>query len=95
VLDRTFLFYVLLFNDHNGDVLSDKKMEAVGCFAMSVPIYHTTQHQIVDDRDLEEQSLLVDCVSNVMAHAQKPDFVFRRNTRVHLNRRWGVSSVYY
>jgi hypothetical protein len=24
---------------------------------------------------------------NVMAHAQKPDFVFRRNGRVHLNRR--------
>jgi len=22
-----------------------------------------------------------------MAHAQKPDFVFRRNERVHLNRR--------
>ena len=29
----------------------------------------------------------VDCGSNVMAHAQKPDFVFRRNGRVHLNRR--------
>ena len=29
----------------------------------------------------------VDCVWNVMAHAQKPDFVFRRNERVHLNRR--------
>jgi hypothetical protein len=29
---------------------------------------------------------LVDCVWNVMAHAQKPDFVFRRNGRVHLNR---------
>ena len=29
----------------------------------------------------------VDCVWNVMAHAQKPDFVFRRNLRVHLNRR--------
>ena len=27
----------------------------------------------------------VDCVWNVMAHAQKPDFVFRRNGRVHLN----------
>jgi hypothetical protein len=27
----------------------------------------------------------VDCVRNVMAHAQKPDFVFRRNGRVHLN----------
>ena len=29
---------------------------------------------------------VVDCVWNVMAHAQKPDFVFRRNGRVHLNR---------
>jgi hypothetical protein len=27
---------------------------------------------------------VVDCVWNVMAHAQKPDFVFRRNGRVHL-----------
>jgi hypothetical protein len=31
---------------------------------------------------------LVDCVWNVMAHAQEPDFVFRRNGRVHLNQ-WG------
>jgi len=30
---------------------------------------------------------MVECVWNVMAHAQKPDFVFRRNGRVHLNRR--------
>jgi hypothetical protein len=29
----------------------------------------------------------LDCVLNVMAHTQKPDFVFRRNGRVHLNRR--------
>ena len=29
----------------------------------------------------------VDCVWNVMAHAHKPDFVFRRNRRVHLIRR--------
>ena len=28
----------------------------------------------------------VDCVWNVTAHAQKPDFVFRRNGRIHLNR---------
>jgi len=27
---------------------------------------------------------ILDCVWNVMAHAQKPDFVFRRNGRVHL-----------
>jgi hypothetical protein len=30
----------------------------------------------------------VDYIWNVMAHVQKPDFVFRRNGRVHLNR-WG------
>jgi hypothetical protein len=30
---------------------------------------------------------VLDCVWNVMEHAQKPDFVFRRNIRVHLNRR--------
>jgi len=30
---------------------------------------------------------IVDCVWNVMAHAQKPVFVFRRNGWVHLNRR--------
>ena len=28
----------------------------------------------------------LDCVWNVMAHAQKPDYVFRRNGRVHLSR---------
>jgi len=31
--------------------------------------------------------MAVECDWNVMAHAQKPDFVFRRNGRVHLNRR--------
>jgi hypothetical protein len=30
---------------------------------------------------------IVDCVGNVMAYAQKPDLVFRRNGRVNLNRR--------
>jgi hypothetical protein len=33
-----------------------------------------------------------DCVWNVMAHEQKPVFVFRRNGRVHLNRRGCQSS---
>jgi hypothetical protein len=32
-------------------------------------------------------TVMADCVWNVTAHAQKPDFVFRRNGRVHLNRR--------
>jgi hypothetical protein len=31
-------------------------------------------------------SLPVDCVWNVMTRAQKPDLVFQRNGRVHLNR---------
>jgi hypothetical protein len=35
---------------------------------------------------------LLDRVWNVMAHAQKPDFVFRRNGRVHLNRGGGQFS---
>ena len=35
----------------------------------------------------------VDCVWNVMAYAQKPDFVFRRNGRVHLNRPGEGASV--
>ena len=30
--------------------------------------------------------IVLDCVWNVMAHAQKPDFVYRWNGRVHLNR---------
>ena len=34
---------------------------------------------------LEMTHLAVDCVWNVMAPAQKPDFVFRQNGRVHLN----------
>ena len=41
------------------------------------------------------RSTQVDCVWNVMAHALKPYFVFRRNGRVHLNRPGGVSSVDY
>ena len=40
------------------------------------------------NRCTEFQFLLVDCFWNVMAHAQKPDFVFQRNGRVHLNRQF-------
>jgi hypothetical protein len=35
----------------------------------------------------EAMTTVVEASWNVMAHAQKPDFVFRRNRRVHLNRR--------
>ena len=36
---------------------------------------------------VREAVQVLDCVWNVMAHAQKRDFVFRQNGRVHLNRR--------
>jgi hypothetical protein len=34
----------------------------------------------------QHEVTFIDCVWNVMAHAQKPDFFFRRDGRVHLNR---------
>jgi len=36
---------------------------------------------------LRSKTLLVEASWNAMAHAQKPDFLLRRNARVHLNRR--------
>jgi hypothetical protein len=49
------------------------------CRAWAIALYFNAykEKRTIDD---------VDCVWNVMAHAQKPDFVFRRNGRVHLNR---------
>jgi len=34
---------------------------------------------------MRKYQYVLDCVGNMMAHADKPDFVFRRNGRVHLN----------
>jgi len=45
---------------------------------------------LVTDAPFIDTELLVSVVEaslNAMAHAQKPDFVFRRNGRVNLNRR--------
>ena len=57
---------------------------------MSVSVALVMQHAV------RMRLILLSCASypaveaswHVMAHAQKPDFVFRRNGRVHLNR-WG------
>ena len=58
---------------------------------LSVMIFRLSSERVCScRRDLSSPRLLyppVDCVWNVMAHAQKPDFVFRRNGRVNLNRR--------
>jgi len=46
-----------------------------------------TPHSTSQDRKSFGRHLkLLDCVWNVTAHAQKPDFFFPRNGRVHLNR---------
>ena len=52
--------------------------------------YWKTQRDIpeyISSNSNLQPALDADCVWNVMAHAQKPDFVFLRNGRVNLNRR--------
>ena len=52
-------------------------------------IVHVVQSRIQDfwDRSRYTRSPFVEASLNVMAHAQKPDCVFRQNGRVHSNRR--------
>ena len=64
----------------------------LGTPLLLVDIKASRYHCVYRTRYLERVALfrtelLVDCVWNVMAHAQKPDFVFRPKGRVHLNRR--------
>jgi hypothetical protein len=42
---------------------------------------------VIENLEIEMWGEDLDCCWNMMAHAQKPDFVFQRNGRVHLNRR--------
>ena len=59
------------------------KIEILTCFlVLQNPLFREVE---CHGFELSEAQLL-DCVWNVMAHGQKPDFVFRRNGRVHLNR---------
>ena len=61
------------------------------CHLFQSHVCHCSTGVIIFYRDNRRASLSarlqVDCVWNVMAHAQKPEFVFRRNGRVHINRR--------
>jgi len=71
-------------------------------FASLISSVVLTEHYNVT---VNSQEVTVDCVWNVMAHAQKPDFFFRRKGRFHLNRRgasvqsttgsWGVRISFY
>ena len=55
---------------------------------MEAEVSSKASTNIQNDRKIE-----VDCVWKVMAHAQKPDFVYRRNGRVHLNRQGRQSTT--
>ena len=57
------------------------------CGSISVcPYSHMDTSTCVDSMQICLKSGgVVDCIWNVMAHAQKPYFVFQRNGRVHLN----------
>jgi hypothetical protein len=43
---------------------------------------------VSQSRQTKKSEFFVEAKRNMMAHAQKPDLVFRRNGRVHLNRLW-------
>jgi len=49
--------------------------------------WYTAVTVVVRMKQLQQSCVMVDCFRNVMAHAQKPDFVFRQNGQVCLNQR--------
>jgi len=57
---------------------------------LSIPIENeagwTTEQVVSIGFSYLKQQVLVDCISNVMAQAKKPDFFFWRNRQVHLKR---------
>jgi len=71
--------YISCFALHN----SMTKTEICGLY--SYIIFLSPMKNI--PRIVNSNDSLVEASWNVTAHAQKPDFVFRRNGRVHLNRR--------
>ena len=66
------------------------KYMKITVFEDTAPYFLAENHQIFWGTTWKSEissEMKVDYVRNVMAHAQKPDFVLRRNGRVHLNRR--------
>ena len=83
----------LTINSNNFLNFSGKKHLPPNCccqVALSLQLYrpiHVAARTFSTLRNKIHFNQLLDCVWNVMAYVQKPDFVFRRNGRVHLNRR--------
>jgi hypothetical protein len=89
---KNFVTSASSWNYKNRKILGFRKHE-VDC--IDIDSMHTLK-KMVQNRMQQYIALLgrqqlrgVDLIWNVMAHAQKPDFVFRRNERIHLNRRGG------
>jgi len=81
----------LCFNICAADILKVFILVQVyGCVFFSPRTFYATGHfegaTLATERTPNGGTYDVGCVWNVMAHAQKPDFVFRRNGRVRLNR---------
>jgi hypothetical protein len=57
-------------------------------FLWDITIWHFGHNYLPSIPFRNCSSLVLDCVWNVMAHAPNPDFIFRRNGQVRLNR-WG------
>ena len=66
---------------------TDNKIMAIQQRLYSIKTVFNQQTRRHTHNPISKSHTVVDCVWNVMAHAQKPDFVFRRNGRIHLNRR--------
>jgi len=52
-----------------------------------LPATYATSSNTLKFEAVISTEMSVDCVWNVMAHAQKSEFVFRRNGRIHWNRK--------
>jgi hypothetical protein len=62
-------------------------------FRLYISLNTATVNTLFISFSLRPRRDILDWVWNVMAHAQKPDFVLRRNGRVHLNRWWRQFSL--
>jgi hypothetical protein len=81
-------FMVLPFTDHCGMECSPTPViQQNDTAAYPNLCYGETRFSLSRVTDHSHFALVVEASWNVMAHAQKTDFVFRRNGRVHLNRR--------
>jgi hypothetical protein len=75
----------LLFSSQAG--LCSVEWSSYSLVPLFIDSFHTTLRTFFEVYNTAPAGSLVEASWSVMAHAQKPDFVFRGNGRVHLNRR--------